>query len=117
MERLTLRELLEAMNGRLIGDFDDLDATVDTIEKDSRTITPGALYFSVVGERLDGHAYIESALENGAAGCVTAREREYYMPGKFYIKVDYTRKALRDLAVWYKNRFNIPVVAVTGSVG
>ena len=43
MERLTLRELLEAMNGRLIGDFDDLDATVDTIEKDSRTITPGAL--------------------------------------------------------------------------
>ena len=117
MERLTLRELLEAMNGRLLGDFDGLDATVDTIEKDSRTITPGALYFSLVGERLDGHAYIESALENGAAGCVTARERESYLPGKFYIKVDSTRKALRDLAVWYKNRFDIPVVAVTGSVG
>ncbi len=117
MEALTVRELLEAMHGRLLGDFDDLDMTVDKIEKDSRTITPGALYFSVVGERLDGHAYIEPALEAGAAGCVTARERESYIPGKFYIKVDSTRKALRDLAVWYRNRFHIPVVAITGSVG
>lgn len=50
-------------------------------------------------------------------GCITARERENYLPGKFYVKVSNTQKALRDLAAWYKGRFDIPFVAITGSVG
>ena len=117
MEALTLRELLEAVNGRLLGDYNDLDATVDKVETDSRTISAGSLFIPLTGERFDGHAYINDDLKDGAAGCLTQRERESYLPGKFYIKVDNTYKALRDLAVWYKHRFNIPVVAVTGSVG
>lgn len=117
MEALSIRQLLEAVNGRLLGDFADLDATVDKVETDSRTITPGSLFLPIVGERFDGHAYIDQALTSGAAGCLTQRERESYLPGKFYIKVDSTHRALRDLAVWYKHRFDIPVVAITGSVG
>lgn len=117
MEALTIREILEAVNGRLLGDFDDLDKTVSVVETDSRSISEGALFLPLSGDRFDGHAYISSALEAGAAGCLTQRERESYLPGKFYIKVESTHRALRDLAVWYKNRFDIPVVAVTGSVG
>ena len=117
MEALTIREILEAVNGRLLGDFNDLDAAVTKVETDSRTITDGALFLPLNGERFDGHAYINAALEGGAAGCLTQRERESYLPGKFYIKVDSTHRALRDLAVWYKHRFDIPVVAITGSVG
>ena len=117
MEALTVREILEAVKGRLLGDFTDLDATVTQVETDSRTIGRGALFLPLAGERFDGHAYINQALEGGAAGCLTQRERESYLPGKFYIKVDSTHQALRDLAVWYKSRFNIPVVAITGSVG
>ena len=117
MEALTIREILEAVKGRLLGDFNDLDAVVTKVETDSRTISSGALFLPLAGERFDGHAYINAALEDGAAGCITQRERESYLPGKFYIKVDSTHKALRDLAVWYKNRFDIPVVAITGSVG
>ncbi len=117
MEKLTIREILEATHGRLLGEFTDLEATVDQVETDSRTIGKGALFLPLTGERFDGHAYIGSALEGGAAGCLTQRERESYLPGKFYIKVDSTHQALRDLAVWYKNRFDIPVVAITGSVG
>ena len=117
MEALTIRELLEAVNGRLLGEFSDLETTVSKVETDSRTITPGSLFLPLVGERFDGHAYINAALEAGAAGCLTQRERERYLPGKFYIKVDSTHKALRDLAIWYKNRFSIPVVGITGSVG
>ena len=98
MEALSIRQLLEAVNGRLLGDFAELDATVDKVETDSRTITPGALFLPIVG-------------------CFTQRERDSYLPGKFYIKVDSTHRALRDLAVWYKHRFDIPVVAITGSVG
>ena len=50
-------------------------------------------------------------------GCLTARERESYREDKFYVKVANTQRALRDLAAWYKSRFDIPFVAVTGSVG
>ena len=117
MEALTIREILEAVNGRLLGEFDDVEAVISKVETDSRTISEGALFLPLMGERFDGHAYINDALEAGAAGCFTQRERESYLPGKFYIKVDSTYRALRDLAVWYKNRFNIPVVAITGSVG
>ena len=117
MEAMTIRELVEAVGGRLLGEFTDLDATVTLGETDSRTITPGALFVPLNGERFDGHAYIASALEKGAAGCFTQRERESYLPGKFYIKVDSTHRALRDLAVHYKKKFNVPVVGITGSVG
>jgi len=108
---------MEAVGGRLLGEFDDLSAAVTGVSRDSREIAQGDLYIPLIGERFDGHAYINSALEGGAAGCFTARERESYLPGKFYIKVDSTQKALRDLARWYKGRFRIPYVAVTGSVG
>ena len=117
MEKLTVAELLEAVNGRLLGEFDDLSAAAEQVETDSRTITPEALFIPLVGERFDGHAYIDSALESGAVGCLTQRERENYLPGKFYIKVENTHRALRDLAVWYRRKFHVPVVAVTGSVG
>ena len=117
MEALTIREILEAVHGRLLGDFNDLSAAVSQVETDSRTITEGSLFLPLTGERFDGHAYINQALEAGAAGCLTQREREGYLHGKFYIKVDSTHQALRDLAVWYKSRFDIPVVAITGSVG
>ena len=117
METITLAQLLEAVDGRLLGDCNRLDTPISKVETDSRTIHPGTLFIPLAGDRFDGHAYIDSALEGGAAGCVTARERERYLPGKFYVKVADTQAALRDLAVWYRNRFDIPFIGVTGSVG
>ena len=101
MEPMTIREILEAVDGKLLGEFSDLDLTVKHVFTDSRNPDPGALFIPLVGERFDGHAYINSALEGGAAGCLTQRERESYLPGKFYIKVDSTQRALRDLAKYY----------------
>ena len=117
MERLTLGEILTAVNGTLLGEFNDLSAGVDSVETDSRKVREGALFIPLVGERFDGHAYINSALEAGAAGCFTARERESYLPGKFYIKVASPLRALRDLAAYYRTKFPIPLVGITGSVG
>lgn len=117
MEPMTIGEILEAVHGSLLGEFGDLKRTVGRVETDSRTIHAGSLFVPLVGERFDGHAYINAALEGGAAGCFTQRERESYLPGKFYIKVDSTHKALRDLAKYYKAKFPIPVIAITGSVG
>lgn len=117
MEGITVRELLLATGGRLVSGGDDLDATVSAVDTDSRRITPGSLFLPLKGERFNGHAYINDALERGAAGTLIQKERESYLPGKFYILVENTLKALGDLAVWYKRRFDIPVVAITGSVG
>lgn len=117
MEPIKLSELLEAVRGKLLGEPADPDTQVLSVDTDSRKIHPGSLFIPLVGERFDGHAFIQSALESGAAGCLTARSRDSYLPGKFYVKVDSTQKALRDLAAWYKKRFDIPFIAVTGSVG
>ncbi|MBD5118356.1 MAG: UDP-N-acetylmuramoyl-tripeptide--D-alanyl-D-alanine ligase [Clostridiales bacterium] len=117
MEALTLRQLLEAVNGTLLGDFNDLDAAVAEVSTDSRNIVPGCLFIPLEGERFDGHSFINPSLEAGAAGCLTARERESYLPGKFYIKVRSTQRALWELAQYYKKLFPIPFIAITGSVG
>ena len=117
MEALTLRQLLEAVNGTLLGDFADLDAAAAGVSTDSRQIGPDCLFIPLEGERFDGHSFINSALEAGAAGCLTARERESYLPGKFYIKVRSTQRALWELARYYRKLFPIPFIAVTGSVG
>ena len=117
METLKLSEVLEAVKGKLLGTFEDLETEISAVDIDSRNITPGGLFIPIIGERFDGHAFINDALEAGAAGCFTARSRDSYRDDKFYIKVDSTQKALRDLAVYYKKKFDIPFVAVTGSVG
>ncbi len=117
MDQLTVRQLLEAVDGALLGGFDDLDAAVNSVTTDSRDTPEGSLFLPLKGERFDGHAFIQSALEGGAAGCLTARERDSYLPGKFYIKVRSTHQALRDLARYYRLTFDIPFIAVTGSVG
>ena len=117
MEALTLRQLLEAVGGTLLGEFDGLDTAVAGVTTDSRNVPEGSLFIPLEGERFDGHSFINAARAAGAVGCFTARERESYLPGKFYIKVRSTQKALWELARYYKQRFPIPFVAVTGSVG
>ena len=117
MVALTVKQLLEAVGGTLLGSCDDLYTCVTGVSTDSRDIKEGSLFIPLEGERFDGHSFINGALEAGAAGCITARERESYLPGKFYIKVRSTHRALRDLARYYKSLFPIPFVAVTGSVG
>ena len=117
MQTITLGQLVAAVNGRLLGTYDNVNTLIDVLDTDSRAVHEGAVFLPLVGERFDGHSYIESALTNGAAGTFTDRELDSYHPDKFYVKVENTELALRDLAVWYKSQFPIPFVAVTGSVG
>lgn len=117
MEPVTIAEILSATKGRLLGEHTDGERTVTAVDTDSRDIHPGSLFVPLIGERFDGHAFIEDALAAGAAGVFTARERDRYQPGKFYIQVTSTGRALRDLARFYKQKFAIPFIGVTGSVG
>ena len=114
MTPCTVREICDAVGGTLL---QSSDVSVTRVSTDSRSIPEGALFVPLVGERFDGHTYIGKALEAGAAGCLTARTPDALLPGKFYIQVSDTRLALKALARWYRGRFDLPVVQVTGSAG
>ena len=117
MEKITLRDLIQAVNGTLLGDFHDEDTPVGGASSDNRKIEKDDVFFAYVGEKTDGHRYVNAALEAGAAGCVISQKPDAYIPGKFYCLVEDTVLAAGDLARWYRGQFDIPVIAVTGSVG
>ena len=114
MTPCTAREICAAVGGTLL---QDSGALVTGVTTDSRVVQPGQLFIPLVGERFDGHAYIAKALDGGAAGCLTAAAPETLLPGKLYIQVADTRLALKALASWYRDKFDLPVVQVTGSAG
>ena len=107
-------EICRAVGGTLL---QDADAAVTNVSTDSRTAAAGDLFIPLVGEKFDGHAYLDGALARGAAGCLTMHAPTALQPGKFYILVDDTLLALRALASWYRGRFTLPVVQITGSAG
>jgi UDP-N-acetylmuramoyl-tripeptide--D-alanyl-D-alanine ligase len=80
---------------------------------DSRTVSPGDLFFAIKGESLDGHAFVEAAFARGAAAAVVSEPRA---KGPLLL-VDDTLRALQSLARWARRRWNRQIVAVTGSAG
>src|SRR5215471_18503191 len=85
---------------------------------DSRTISAGELFFAVKGERLDGHDYVASALEKGAAGAVVARSQLVrFATPKGLLAVDDTLAALQSLATAVRRLWNRKLIGVTGSAG
>ena len=116
MQPMTIQEITAAVGGVWWNPGEDMPA-VTAVCTDSRKITPGCLFLPWVGEKFDGHDFIDAALDAGAAGCLCAKLPQDIRPDKFYIKVADTRLALRALASAYRDRFDIPVVQITGSVG
>lgn len=116
MQPMTVQEITAAVGGIWHGVKAGAPA-VSAVSTDSRKIVPGCLFIPWVGERFDGHDFIDAAMDSGAAGCLCARMPETLRPDKFYIQVPDTRLALRALAAAYRDRFPIPFVQITGSVG
>ena len=117
MEPMTVRELLTATGGRLLGEEAVAERTITGVETDSRAVHEGDLFVALRGERTDGHRYIASALETGAAGCLT----EGGPPSAAAWKVLYPggRTPCWPLARWpgrIERSFH-PVIGITGSVG
>jgi len=112
MKSLSVREVLNAVGGKLFNnDGNDIILNVST---DSRSISNGDLFIPLKGERFDGHKFIESAFEKGAICVLSEKKLDLNKP---YIYVRDTKEALAALAEYYRSLFNIPIVAVTGSVG
>lgn len=116
MEPMTACQIAAAVDGVWLNPRENAPA-VTAVCTDSRALTPGCLFLPWVGERFDGHDFMDAALDAGAAGCLCARLPERLREDKFYIQVADTRLALKALASACRDRFSIPVVQITGSVG
>lgn len=92
-------------------------APITGVATDSRTLSAGDLFFALAGENFDGHDYLPQAFAKGAAGAVISKS--LLLPDQTWglIKVEDTLQALQDLASSWRDRFDIPLIAVTGSVG
>jgi len=113
---LSLREIVAVLKGRIIPSSQDLDKTVQGISIDSRRIKEGEVFFAIKGERFDGHDFLNEAFQKGALAAVVTRNIS--PPGdRTLVVVDDTLKALQDLATYYRSKFPLPVIAITGTNG
>ena len=89
-------------------------ATLADVCTDTRKIQPGSLFVCLQGERFDGHSFASQAANLGAAALLVDHPVDADVP---QLVVTDTGKALLQLAGWYRRRFQLPVVGLTGSVG
>jgi UDP-N-acetylmuramoyl-tripeptide--D-alanyl-D-alanine ligase len=93
------------------------NATFLGVTTDSRQVARGDLFVALRGERFDGHGFVDTALERGAAGAMVADAEQVRTRNAGLILVDDTLAALGQLAAAWRARFTLPLVAVTGSNG
>ena len=113
MKAITLAKAAEVMGGRLIGG--DPDTAIQQVVMDSRLDVTGALFVAIAGARADGHDFVPSVLERGAVCCLVEREIPDVLGAQ--ILVDSTLIAVKALAGYYRQLFDIPFIGITGSVG
>lgn len=110
MESLTLSYAAKCMQAILNGK----DCAIKNVVVDSRQVMPGDLFIALPGAKVDGHDYVAEAAAKGAIGAVVSRSVITDLPT---IQVADTVLALGQWAKQYRQRFQIPVVAITGSCG
>jgi UDP-N-acetylmuramoyl-tripeptide--D-alanyl-D-alanine ligase len=95
----------------------DSDPTLSIlgITTDTRIVKPQELFIALVGENFDGHNFIQEAIDRGAIAVIVQRQMESLTIPQFIVQD--TLKAYQRIAQWWRDRFEIPVIGVTGSVG
>ena len=106
----SLQALSEAARGELQGQ----DRAIRGISTDTRLIGPDQVFVALVGERFDGHAFVEQACRQGAVAAVVSKTVACDCA---QIVVEDTRIALGLIAQAWRKQFAIPLIAVTGSNG
>jgi UDP-N-acetylmuramoyl-tripeptide--D-alanyl-D-alanine ligase len=106
---LSLRQLAQRISAEYLGS----DLPFQGASIDSRTIQPGEMYIAIRREK-DGHAFIADAIKNGAAAVLVDHDCKLSIP---QIIVPDTLKALGQIAHAWREQFQIPIIALTGSCG
>ena len=120
MKDITIKDILISTEGILITGNENL--ICKEFSKDTRTIKEGDIYIGIKGENFDGNIFWKKALDNGAMGVIVQdaefdkKDIERYQ-NKVIIKVKDTLQALYKLASYKRDIYDVPVIAITGSVG
>ena len=120
MKDIKVKDIINLTKGILITGNENL--ICENFSKDTRTIQNGDIYIGIKGEKFDGSQFWKQALDNGAEGVIvenveiTPEEKEKYSK-KTIILVENTLEALYKIAKYKRSLYNIPVIAITGSVG
>ena len=109
-------------NMTLIDSYLNEDDDVIGFSKDTRTITNGEAYVAIKGENFDGNNFIIDAFNKGAILAISDNPNDEIISyvkenKKNLIIVEYSIKALQELAIYKRSIYDIPVVAITGSAG
>lgn len=106
----TLTEIAKAVGGKIFSG--DGQIIINDVVTDSRKVKPGTLFFALRGDNHDGHDYLEQVFSSGGAAVVSQPTEKG--PS---IRVDNCLEALQNLALYHRMQYDIPVIAITGSVG
>ena len=118
--KLNIGEILKITKGKLI--IGNENEYLENFCRDSREIKQDDVYLGIKGEELNGAIYFEEAFQKGAKGAIlqdieiTEEQKQKYT-NKFVILVENTVKAMQEIATYKREKYEIPVVAITGSVG
>lgn len=107
---MQLSELAKLLEAPLEGE----DLTIPSISINTRELTPGQLFIALKGEQFDGHDFLQEACNKKAAAAIVSKDVQLPIP---VIRVKDTRIALGKIAAFHRNKFKVPVVALTGSCG
>ncbi len=118
-KKISAEEIKKICGGDLV--TNNKNNKVDNFLIDSREISQGDCYIAIKGEKYNGNQFLEQALEKGATVCIVDEFppksiiKQYN--DKSIIKVENTVIAIQEIAKYKRGLYNIPIVAVTGSVG
>ena len=115
----SIDQVIKAVGGVLISGASQ--NTVSGISTDSRLVERGNIFIALQGENFDGHDFVRKVVEKGATSVIISNtsipDLEKLDKAVSVIKVSDTLQALGDLAHNYRQRFSLPVIAITGSSG
>ena len=92
------------------------DKTFSSVTTDSRKISKGSLFIALQGEKFNGEDFVEESFQKGATAAIVSKNFNRAVDGVI-VKVDDTLTAYQQIASAWRDKFNIPIVAITGSTG
>ena len=116
MHDLYVRDIVSLCNGKLLNG--DLDLVLGDFCTDSRKVKNNDVYVGIKGEVFDGNKFYKDAIEKGASVCILDNVEDDYVYGDTtVVLVNDSIECLQKLASYKRDLYDIPVIAVTGSVG
>ena len=115
---ITFKDLIELWGKPVNQKEIDLDLPVSRISTDSRTIEEGDFFVPLVGNKYDGHDYLNMAFDIGIQAAIVSQQFNGLVPADLpHWVVSDTLYAYQQIALLHRRNLNLPVIAVTGSVG